>query len=182
MGAAAIPLMIGSTALQAQSQWQAGQAASRNATSVANQYEQNARLANINAGQQEAAGIQKASENLRQNKYLQSKIIAKAAASGASTSSKNIADLISDTAAEGEYAALGSLYEGQTRGDQLRNEALGLYNKSLVTRFEGKQARRAANIGMTSSLIGGAAKGASFYSKYNNPAPTDTNANASELY
>ncbi len=177
MGAAAIPLLIGGGLLQAGSQYQAGQTASRNATNVANQLESNANLANINAGQQQAAGIAKASEAKRQNRFLQSRILAMAAAGGGSTQSKNIADLLSRTAGEGEYAALNSLYEGNTRADQLRNEAIGLRNQAATTRFEGRQARSAGNIGAVTSILGAGAKGA-FYSKYNNPMPTN-NANNS---
>lgn len=179
-GVAAGTLLAGSTILQAGSQYGAGQAASRNATMVANQLDQNAELAKINAGQQEAVGQQRAKENLRQNRFLQSRIINLAAASGASASTnKNVADLVSKTAGEGEYAALNSLYEGKTRADQLRNEAIGLTNKAMVTRFEGRQTRKAANSAAFSSILGGAAKGASFYSKYNSPAPTDNGAGGS---
>lgn len=174
MAQLAIPLLIGSTLLQVGAQEQAGQNALVNSNIVANQYDTNARLAKINAGQQDAVGIAKAQENLRQNKYLQSKILAMAAAGGGSAATnKNVADLISNTAAEGEYAALNSIYEGNSRGDQLRNEAIGLYNKAAITRFEGKQAKKAADINAFSTILGGAAKGTAFYSKYNNPAPTD---------
>lgn len=176
MSSVAYPLLIGSTVLQAGSQIQAGNAASRSSTMVANQLDQNAQLARINAAQQQAVGQQKAAENLRQNRYLQSKILALAAAGGGSTSSKNVADLVSKTAQEGEYAALNSLYEGDVRADQLYNEAAGLQNKALATRFEGRQARKAGNMAAFSSVLGGVTKGLLFYSKYNNPAPTDNNS------
>ncbi len=174
MTSAAIPLLVGSTILQAGAQQQAGKMAMANSNLVANQYETGARIAGANAKNQDAIGIAKAGENLRQNRFLQSKILAMSAAGGGSaTTNKNIADLLSKTAGEGEYSALNSIYEGSSRGDQLRNEAIGLYNKAAITRFEGKQAKKASQIAMASSILGGGAKGTEFYSKYNNPAPTD---------
>jgi len=178
MSQIAAALMIGGGILSTNSQISAGNAASRNATSVAGQLEQNAKLADLSAANQVATGQRGAQEALRQNKMLQSKQIAIAAASGASTSEKNIADLISTTAGQGEYEALNSLFEGNTRADALRNEAIGLRNKAKVTLFEGKQARKAAQIGAISSLLGSGAQAGSFYSKYNSKSPTDLTANS----
>ncbi|MEI7578609.1 MAG: hypothetical protein WCJ58_01060 [bacterium] len=171
-------LMVGGGLLSASSQIQAGNAQSRMATTVAGQYNQNADLADIAAANAVAGGQRGATEALRQNKMLQSKQIAIAAAQGASTSEKNIADLISNTASQGEYEALSALYEGNTKSDALKNEAIGLRNKATMTRYEGKQARKAANIGAISSLIGSGATAGSFYAKYNSKSPTDLTAKA----
>lgn len=179
MGAAAIPLMLTGGILKGSSQWSAGQNASRAATSAANQMEANAREAEYAAGQAKASSQRKSAEELRQNRRLQSRQIALAAASGASTSEKNIADLIADTAAEGSYASSVALYEGELRADSLLNEAIGLRNKAAMTRFEGKQARRAGNIGAISSLLstgaqmGNTASEAKFYGRYGQRAPAD---------
>lgn len=173
MAQVAIPLMIGGGLLQANSQFQAGQQASRNATIVAGQLEENAKRAEYAAGQQKAIAQKKAAEDLRQNRRLQSRQIAIAAASGASTSSKNIADLISKTSAEGEYAALTSLYEGDIKSDQLLNEANNLRRKAVATQFEGRAARKAGNIGAFSTLLQTGAQAGSFYGKYGNRAPMD---------
>lgn len=189
MAQVAIPaLLTGGGSLSASSQIQAGNAQSRMATNVAGQYAQNANLADTAAANAVAGGQRGATEALRQNKMLQSRQIALAAANGASTSEKNIADLISRTAGQGEYEALSALYEGDTRGQALQNEAIGLRNKAATTLFEGKQARKAGNIGAISSLIGSGAQAGSFYSKYKSKSPTDltsessSKANYGDLY
>jgi hypothetical protein len=179
MAEIAAPLMATGGILQVGSQFQAGNAASRNATSVASQLNQNANLADIAAANAVAGGQRSATEALRQNKMLQSRQIALAAASGASTSEKNIADLIARTAGQGEYEALSSLYEGNTKSDAIKNEAIGLRNKAAVTLYEGKQARKAGPLGAISSLMGSSAQAGSFYSKYNSKSPTDLTANSS---
>jgi len=177
MASVAIPaLLVGGGLLSANSQAQAGNMQSRMATSVAGQYAQNANLADTAAANAVAGGQRGASEALRQNKMLQSRQIALAAANGASTSEKNIADLLARTAGQGEYEALSALYEGDTKGQAQKNEAIGLRNKAATTLFEGKQARRAGNIGAISSLIGSGAQAGSFYSKYNSKSPTDLTA------
>lgn len=172
MGRLAIPLLIGAGgALSASQQWQAGQNTSRSTTMAAGQLEENARRAEYAAGQAKAASQRKASEELRQNRLLQSKQIAIAAAGGASTSEKNIADIIANTAVEGRLASSIALYEGDLRSDALLNEAIGLRNKAAVTRYEGKQARKAGNIGALSSLLSSGTQAASFYGKYGQKAP-----------
>jgi hypothetical protein len=173
MGAAAIPLMLTGGALSASQQWQAGQNASRSANMAANQMENNAAMAEYSAGQAKAASQRKSAEELRRNRLLQSKQIAIAAAGGASTSEKNIADIIADTAMEGRLASSIALYEGDLRSDALMNEAIGLRNKADVTRYEGKQARKAGNIGAFSSMLTSGATAASFYGKYGQKAPND---------
>jgi len=174
MGAAALPLMVTSTALSASQQWQAGQNASRSATMAAGQMENNARMAEYSAGQAKGASQGKSAEELRQNRLLQSKQVAIAAASGASTHEKNIADIIANTALEGRLASSIALYEGDLRSDALLTEAVGLRNKAAITRYEGRQARRAANISTFSSALSSASKASSFYGKYGQTAPNDS--------
>jgi len=174
MGAAALPLLVGGGVLAASQQWQAGQNVSRSATIAAGQLEGNATRAEYAAGQAKAASQRKAAEESRQNRLLQSKQIAIAAAGGASTSEKNIADIIANTAVEGRLASSIALYEGDLRSDALLNEAIGLRNKAAVTRYEGKQARKAGNIGAFSSILQTGAQASSFYGKYGKTAPNDS--------
>lgn len=179
MAEAAIPLLVGGGVLSASQQWQAGQNTSRAATSAANQMESNAEMAEYAAGQAKASSQRKSAEELRQNRRLQSRQIALAAASGASTSDKNIADIIADTAAEGAYASSVALYEGELKSDALLTDAMTLRNKAAATRYEGRQARRTGNIGTISSLLSTGAKAgntaaeARFYGRYGQRAPAD---------
>lgn len=173
MAQAVIPLMAVGGVLSATNTWQQGQMASRAATSQARLLNYNASLAEEAASRAQGSSQLKAAETKRQNQRLISKQINLAAASGASTKEKNIADLIARTAQEGEYAALVDLYEGDLRADALRNEALSYRIKASNTLAEGKAARKAGNIQAISSLIGSGASTGSFYSKYNRKAPTD---------
>lgn len=176
MAAAALPLIIGAGVLNASQQYQAGQNASRSATIASNQLDQNAAAAETAAGQAKASSQRKSAEVLRQNKLFQSKQIAIAAASGASTSEKNISDILSNTEAEGRLASSIALYEGDLRSQQFLDEAIGLKNKATITRYEGKQARQAGKIGAVSSLLNSGAQASTFYARYGQRAPADTGA------
>lgn len=161
-----MPLMGAGTILSASQNYTAGQNSAAMSNLAAAQLEENARRADEAASSEMGAAQRKAAETKRQARKLESRQIAEAARMGASTSEKNIADIISDAAAEGEYAALADLYEGNLRADSLRNEAIGLRKKAAVSRYEGKQAKRAGTINLFSSLLSGAGKSAMFYGKY----------------
>jgi len=118
----------------------------------------------IAANQEKAVAQKKSSEILRQNRLLQSRIIALNAAGGGSSSEKNVSDLLGRTAAEGQYDALNALYEGDIRAKSLSTRA------SNVLR-EGKSAYKSSKMNAISSLINTGSQVGTFYSKYNNPAP-----------
>lgn len=173
MAEIAAPLILTGGAITASNTLEAGKMADRNAASQAAIDRYNASLADRAASRNIASSQLKAKETRRENRSLISKQIAIAAASGASTSEKNIADLISRTAKEGEYAAMVDLYEGNLKADALRNEALSYRLKADRTIAEGKAARKASRTAAASSLLSAGGSAGSFYSKYNNPAPTD---------
>lgn len=166
MAQAAIPLMLAGGIVSAGASWQQGQNASRSATIAAGQMENNAKLARVSANNATGASQAKAEESLRQNRLLQSRQIAIAAAGGGSVGEKSVQDTIARTASEGKLAADVDLYEGALRSTDLLNQAIGLENKAKITRFEGRQARQAGNIGAFSSLLTTGAKAGSFYGKY----------------
>lgn len=153
--------------ISAQSQHQQGQAASRMATIQAGQLEEQARQTEEAAKSQEGASQIKALEQKRQARLLQSSVIARAAASGATTSDKNVNDILLNIEGEGEYRALMDLYNGSSAAYELRNRARAMRGQALVTRFEGKQARRAGNVAAFGSLLSTAGTAASFGSKFN---------------
>lgn len=174
MAQVAIPLMIGGGILGAGSAYSQGQNSSRMATVAASQLENNAKLSEISASNAKATSQVKSEESLRQNRLLQSKQIAIAAASGGSVGEKSVQDIISRTAGEGRLAADIDLYQGDLRSMDYLNQAIGLRNQAAVTRFEGRQARKAGNIGAISSLLSAGGSAAGFYSKYGQKAPADT--------
>jgi hypothetical protein len=177
---AALPAIATGGVLQGLSQYSLGQNQSRLATSAASQMEANARRAESAASDKKGIAQLKASETNRQTRKLISKQIATAAAQGASTSEKNIADLISKTAAEGTYRSLVDIYEGDITADQLLAEAYGQRQQAQATLMQGRSARRAANIGTFSSMLATGGNAAdiysrSFYGRGGNFAPNDPN-------
>lgn len=107
------------------------------------------------AGQERAAAQREAQENRRQGQIMISRA---QALMGGSGTDEGALDSIGDIAAEGEYRALTSLYEGEERGLGREMQASGL-------RMEGDAGRRAANWKSASSVFGA---GSSMYGKYGN--------------
>lgn len=104
----------------------------------------------------EGAATRSAMEQERRARILQSKLIARAAASGGSATDPTVLTLEGDIAQEGRYRALVDLYEGYSEGAQLRSGA-------NIAEYEGKQKKTAGFIGAGSSLLSGAG---SLFSNY----------------
>lgn len=156
--------------LSAESQISAGKQANEISKINQGQLNQNADLLDYSAKGAEATGINAASADKRKTKFALSKIIALNAADGGSSTDKNVAELLANTDAEGEYNALNDIYEGSTKATQLRNQAISERNQGAVGRYQGKQAVKASRIGAATSLIGAGTTGASFYGKYGMPS------------
>lgn len=182
MAEIALTAMVAGGVLSAAQAHNQGQIASRNATITANQLDQNAKAYDVAANNAQGVSQQKANEQLRQNRLVQSRIIALNAAGGGSSNEKNVSDLLARTAGQGEYAALGTLFEGDNRATQLRNQGIGLQNQALVTRAEGRNARTAGNIATVTGLLGTGATAGSFYSKYGTKSPLDNGTQAGTAY
>lgn len=159
---AAIPAMYG-TLLQ-------GESAYGQSKTEALQLEQN-------AGQERASSQRSAIEQRRSARYMQARLRALAAASGAGASDPTVVNLDADIAAAGEYGALTAMYEGETR-------ASGMEYGAKIARKEGKAARLAGYVGAASkavsSYFGGAGGGggstllsgaSSWYEKYGGGGP-----------
>lgn len=148
--AAAIPfIMMAGTVIGAAGQAQQGQQAKSQAESEANQLQSQAK-------NEQAASQLQAMEDRRQARLAESRAQAVSAASGADPTSTSFVRNISDIEGQGELNALTSLWNGDERARQLRNQA-------SATRASGSQAAKAANIGAMSSLL---QSGSSLYSKY----------------
>ena len=140
-----IAFTVASTAFKAISTLQAGraqQAAGRAAQQAAlarqQALEHQARQARQNAGQERAASQRAAVEQRRQGRFLSSKALARAAASGAGTGG-NVENILGDIGAEGEFRALNELFIGEER-------ARGLEFQADLKVFEGNQEARAGEI------------------------------------
>lgn len=115
--------------------------------------------ANYQAAQLEAAGKteraiaqREAEEDRRQARLMQSRARAVGAASGGGID----LELAGDIAAEGEYRALTSLWEGE-------EAAKGRKAQAAAARFEGKQAKKAGYLTAGKTLLSG---GSSLFEKY----------------
>lgn len=129
----------------------------RNAGIAANQ-EANyrAKQDEINAGQERASAQRRMIEDLRQMRLTQSRTQAVAAASGAGALDPSVMDIMGDLETEGRYRAAVSGYEGEERARDLETSA-------VLSRYSGKQAKKAGNIKAISTLMSGATD---LYSKY----------------
>lgn len=161
-------LLLASTASSIMGQQQAGSQAKKISKIQAGQLEENANLLDYSANATEATGINAASTEKRKAKLIESRILALNAADGGSSTDKNIAELLANTSAEGEYNALNAIYEGSSRATQIRNEAISNRNQAKITRYTGKETKKAANIESMNTLVRASSKGYGFYNKYGN--------------
>jgi hypothetical protein len=146
--AMAIPMIImaASAAVSIIGQQQAAKAEQQGAEFQAKQFEQR-------AGQERAAAQRQSLEQRRQAGLAISR--AQAVTGGGGTDD-GVLDQIGRIAGEGEYNALGALYEGEESARGQEMQATGL-------RMEGKAARRAANWKSASTVLSTAS---SMYGSY----------------
>lgn len=103
-----------------------------------------------------AASDRQAIQQRRQSGYLQSRVQALAAASGAGATDPTVLSIQGQIAGEGEYHALTSLYEGSTSSENLRAQSQAAINA-------GQSAARAGVLkGIATPLVGAT----SLYTKY----------------
>ena len=116
------------------------------------------------AGLDIAVSQQKAQEQLRQSRLVQSRTLAVAAASGGGVSDPTIVRMLSRVAGEGTYRARTALYEGEERArlKMMQAEASDYEGKTGV--IAGNMRASAYQTQGAASLLGGAA---SLYAKYN---------------
>ena len=178
MAEAAIPLMAVGTIVsasstiaggQAQSQYAQAEGAAHDYTAQADRNQ--AEILRVQAGQERAASQRDAARERRNQRLLESRAQAVAAASGGGASDPTVTKVISDIAGEGTYRALGALYTGEDKARGLEaaaydnDTAAGLEDyKSGLSGWESKLLEQAAGRKALATIIGG---GASIASKYN---------------
>ncbi len=134
-----IALTVASTAFQAISTLQAGKAEQEAARARQQALEHQAAQARQNAGQERAAAQRAAIEQRRQGRFLESRALARSAASGAGAGDPTVENILGEIGAEGEFRALSELFIGEER-------ALNLETQADLKVFEGNQERRAGDI------------------------------------
>lgn len=161
------------TVMTVYGQVQAGKAAAQagQARNVEKQFE--AAQYTQQAGQAIAASQRNAIEERRTSRYLQSRALALAAASGAGASDSTITKIIADIAGEGAYRASVALYNGEEQARQLRLEAQSALYTGAVEEIGGEQRQTAYNISAVGSGLSGAAN---LYEKYGTASNTKASA------
>jgi hypothetical protein len=152
MGAAAVPLMVAGTVMNAYGQYQSGQDAKSAANYQANQL-------NVNAGQAKAASQVQAGLEARNTQLMVSRARAVAAASGGSADDPTVANIMARIAGEGSFRQRTALYGGESQARQMNMQADAL-------RYQGQQAAQAGKINAVSSLLKGGAQAYSMNTKY----------------
>lgn len=115
-----------------------------------------------NAGQDRASAQRAAIEQRRNARYMQSRVQALSAASGAGATDPTVVNLQDNIDAAGEYGALTAMYEGESaaRGEEFAAQ---------VARKTGKAAASASYLKAGSTLLAGAS---SWYDKYGGGGPS----------
>ena len=139
-----IVLTVASTAIQAANTLAAGRAEQAAARARQQALEHQAAQARQNAGQERAAAQRGAFEERRIARFVESRALARAAASGAGAGDPTVENILGDIGAEGEFRALNELFIGEDRARNLEMQA-------DLKIFEGDQERRAGDIARSAS-------------------------------
>ncbi len=156
LAAAAPYIALASTVVSGYSQTQAGEAAANNAKIEALQRE---KIANA----EQASAQQMASSERKKARYLRSRAIAVAGASGAGVSDPTVSNILADIDTEGEMNALNTIWMGDNRAKAIRDGADALRREGRATRgaYYGQAASTVFN-----GVAGFASDNPSFFSKY----------------
>ena len=142
LAAAAPYIALASSAVGAYSAIDAGQKANSRAHALAKQQEAEANAAQVEAQQQAATERKK-------TRYLRSRALAVAGASGGGVSDPTISNILTGIDTEGEMNALNTLWSGDTTASGLRAQA-------RATRAEGKASMKAGYVsGFKTAVSGG---------------------------
>jgi hypothetical protein len=168
--AGGLGLIAGSSIYSAGTAHIQGQLASRFATMQAGQLDRLANQYDDAAKEEFGKGTVKAKSARKDADLLQSRIMALSAANGG-VNQKSVVKNLLEVEEKGEYNSLMELYNGSSAAYELRRKADQIRGEAVVTRFEGRNARRSGNQAAIGSLLSGAGSAATFASKFN----TNTN-------
>jgi len=109
------------------------------------------------AQESRAASQRVAMDKRRESVLLNSKLQARAAASGGGADDPGVLDLAGDIAGRGEYDALTELYKGENRARGLMDSAMASRMTGEAALAEGKAKRNSSFLSAAGTLIGGSA-------------------------
>lgn len=157
-------LTVASTLMSVSGKRKAAAASKQNARAAAEAKAFESAQLRQQAGQDIAVSQQRAQEQLRQSRLVQSRTLAVAAASGGGVSDPTIVRMLSRVAGEGTYRANTALYEGEERARLKRMQAEASDYEGKTGIISGDMRAKAYNTSAAASLFAGAS---SLYSKYN---------------
>ena len=135
---------VAAGAIKARNTLAAGKAEQQAANARKAALDHQAAQARQQAGQERASSQRASFEKRRQAKLLESKGLARAAASGAGAGDPTVENILGDIGAEGEFRALSELFTGEER-------ARGLETQADLRNFEGRQEARAGAVARSAS-------------------------------
>lgn len=153
----AVVLGVGATLVQASGTLAAGRAEQEAANARAQGLEHQAAQGRQVAGQERATAQRAAIEQRRQGRFLASRALAVAAASGAGAGDPTVENILGGIGAEGEFRALSELFIGEERARGLETQADLRIFESEQERRAGKAARRASRGTAFAQILGGGA-------------------------
>ena len=122
------------------------------------------------AAQESRAASQRASlDKQRETGLLQSKLQARAAASGGGASDPGVLDLAGDIAGRGEYESLLEMYKGENRARGLEDAAMGSRMTGDAALAEGKAKQSASYLSAAGTIVGSAGSAYRTYNKIPDP-------------
>lgn len=118
-----------------------------------------------------AAAQRSALDKGRETTLLQSKLQARAAASGAGASDPGVINLAEGIAGRGEYESLMDMFRGENRARGLEDQAMASRMTGEAAAAEGRAKRDASYLSAAGTLIGSAGSAYRTYNRTpNNPA------------
>lgn len=124
-----------------------------------------ARQEEMQAQESRAAAQRTSLERRREGELVQSRLQARAAASGGAADDPGTIKLGEDIAARSEYMALTDQYVGENRARGLEDQAMG-------TRMTGSSLQRGSNLAAAGTLLSGAG---SMFDKFGRKSPPNGN-------
>jgi hypothetical protein len=110
--------------------------------------EAQAAAAERQASEERAASQREAIQRSKEARLVMSRQQAVAAASGGGATDSTVLNLMGDTASQGWFNQASAVYEGESRGRALEDQA-------AISRWEGKQAKMASFISAGSTVLSG---------------------------
>lgn len=136
-----------------------------------------------NAGQAQAGAQRSAADEERKAKLVTSAALASAAASGGGASDPTVTNIIARTASEGAYRRAVALYQGDDRARAMNLQADAKKYEGGNVLANSAMVAGAQTFGATTSLLKGAARGASLYQRFGGGGPgNQTGTGASDSW